>query len=307
MKISIITPVYNSERYLKKLYDSIVNQTYQNFEWILVDDGSTDSSYQTMKELKTKNDKIKIYTKHNEGPGMTRKYGFEKSVGELLFFIDSDDWLPDKNVFQNIVAVFNDFEPDILIFDRIVIKNNQETIITPFSCPIAKGLHSITDMAQSTIRGGLGLKVFISQKMKSDYFKAGNNYEDFYTTYYYLDHCQNFYYENNSFYCINRLEENNSLTKTNGIDKFQQALYNMIEVYQLSKQLEIKTSISAIMLELYMQYFYDRLHFHYSKEDLVQIKPNIRQIKEIIRKHKLSMQYCSIKKKIIYYIFLKRR
>ena len=90
MKISIIIPIYNSEKTLNKLINSIVNQTFTDYEIILVDDGSKDNSFKLMKELANKNKKIKIFTKKNEGPGLTRKYGYEQAQGELLFFIDNN-------------------------------------------------------------------------------------------------------------------------------------------------------------------------------------------------------------------------
>lgn len=78
MKFSVIVPVYNAENYLHKLVESVLQQTYKDYELILVDDGSTDGSYALMKQYAKRYDQIKAYTKENTGPGMTRKFGFEK-------------------------------------------------------------------------------------------------------------------------------------------------------------------------------------------------------------------------------------
>lgn len=91
MKFSVIVPVYNAENYLHKLVESVLQQTYKDYELILVDDGSTDGSYALMKQYAKRYNQIKAYTKENTGPGMTRKFGFEKATGDLLFFVDSDD------------------------------------------------------------------------------------------------------------------------------------------------------------------------------------------------------------------------
>lgn len=126
MKISIIIPIYNSERTLNKLINSIVNQTYTDYEIILVDDGSKDNSFKLMKELANKNKKIKIFTKINEGPGLTRKYGYEQAQGELLFFIDSDDFLYDNDVLDKIVKLYEENKFEILFFDIIKLVGGEK-------------------------------------------------------------------------------------------------------------------------------------------------------------------------------------
>ncbi|MEQ2039541.1 glycosyltransferase family 2 protein [Mediterraneibacter gnavus] len=87
MKISVIVPVYNAERYLDKLVQSVLSQTYEDYELILVDDSSKDNSYLLMKKYQEMDSRIKAYTKENTGPGLTRKFGFEKSSGDLFFFV----------------------------------------------------------------------------------------------------------------------------------------------------------------------------------------------------------------------------
>ena len=72
-KISIIVPVYNCEKYLEKLINSVTNQQYKNYELILVDDGSTDNSLEIMNKYAKKNEKIKVFKKKNEGPRIDKK------------------------------------------------------------------------------------------------------------------------------------------------------------------------------------------------------------------------------------------
>lgn len=90
--VSIIVPIYNVSKYLDKCIYSIVNQTYTELEILLIDDGSTDSSLNICKKWGKKDSRIEIYTKKNEGLGPTRNYGIDRSHGEYLAFIDSDDW-----------------------------------------------------------------------------------------------------------------------------------------------------------------------------------------------------------------------
>lgn len=92
VKISVIIPVYNVEKYLSRCLDSIVNQTLRNIEIICVDDGSTDNSLEILKLYAIKDNRIKIITQENAGAGAARNKGLEIACGEYLYFMDSDDY-----------------------------------------------------------------------------------------------------------------------------------------------------------------------------------------------------------------------
>lgn len=91
MKFSIIVPVYNVEKYLKRCLDSIINQSYKNFELIIINDGSTDSSEEIIKSFK--DSRIKYFKQENKGLSITRNKGVEVASGDYLLFVDSDDYL----------------------------------------------------------------------------------------------------------------------------------------------------------------------------------------------------------------------
>lgn len=96
IRISIIVPVYNVEKYLEVCIDSLLEQTYKNIEIIMVDDGSTDRSKEICDEYAYKYDNCKVIHKKNSGLGMARNTGMEHMTGEYVIFIDSDDWaMPD--------------------------------------------------------------------------------------------------------------------------------------------------------------------------------------------------------------------
>lgn len=99
--ISIIVPVYNTEKYLMKCVGSIMNQTYNNIEIILVDDGSSDSSPELCDELTNKDNRIRVLHKSNEGLGYARNSGMEIMNGDFCTFIDSDDWVS-KDLIENL-------------------------------------------------------------------------------------------------------------------------------------------------------------------------------------------------------------
>ena len=96
IKYSFIVPVYNTEKYLKKCLDSLVNQTYKDFEIIVVNDGSTDKSSSIISKYQKKYKNIIVINKENEGLSMARNRGVQKSSGKYIIFVDSDDYVSNK-------------------------------------------------------------------------------------------------------------------------------------------------------------------------------------------------------------------
>lgn len=92
-KISVIVPVYNAERTIERCLNSILNQTHPVFEIIVVNDGSTDDSEEIIKELQEKNNSIKYFYKENSGVADTRNFGINKTSGDYILFVDSDDYI----------------------------------------------------------------------------------------------------------------------------------------------------------------------------------------------------------------------
>ena len=93
--ISVIVPVYNSEKRLHKCIDSILGQTYTNFELLLINDGSTDTSGDICEEFAEKDERIKVFHKKNGGASSARNIGIDNAKGEYICFVDSDDYVSD--------------------------------------------------------------------------------------------------------------------------------------------------------------------------------------------------------------------
>lgn len=96
IKYSFIVPVYNTEKFLKKCLDSLVNQTYKDFEIIVVNDGSTDKSSNIISKYQKKYKNVIVIDKENEGLSMARNRGVQKSSGKYIIFVDSDDYVSNK-------------------------------------------------------------------------------------------------------------------------------------------------------------------------------------------------------------------
>lgn len=92
-KVSIIIPVYNNENYISQCIESVENQTYKNYEIIIIDDGSTDDSLKLCKKFEKRNDKIKVISINNGGVSNARNIGIKNASGDYVCFIDSDDYV----------------------------------------------------------------------------------------------------------------------------------------------------------------------------------------------------------------------
>ncbi len=115
IKISIVVPVYNVEKYLRECLDSLVNQTLEDIEIICVNDGSTDSSPQILEEYASKDNRIKIFNQENQGVSAARNFGIKNVNGEYLTFVDSDDWIK-KDACEILYKTIKERNSDILLF-----------------------------------------------------------------------------------------------------------------------------------------------------------------------------------------------
>ena len=120
--ISIVIPVYNAAQYLKRCLTSIMEQTYLNYEVILVNDGSEDNSLDICNDFAQNDNRIKVYSKENGGASSARNYGLKHCSGEYLVFVDSDDWV-EPNYLNNLyqAAQIGDF--DIVQCNFITVKS----------------------------------------------------------------------------------------------------------------------------------------------------------------------------------------
>lgn len=129
MKVSIIVPVYNTEKYLRKCLDSLVNQDFSDYEIILINDGSTDCSKSIINEYTKKYFFIKSFTKKNGGLSSARNLGIEKSLGRYIVFVDSDDYVETsflKELYNNITKNNSDIavcEFSYVYYDGTIIRS----------------------------------------------------------------------------------------------------------------------------------------------------------------------------------------
>lgn len=129
--ISIIVPVYNVEKYLKKCLDSIIEQDYNDYELILINDGSTDSSLKIIKDYANKYDRIVAHDRENKGVLYTRVEGTKMARGKYIMFVDSDDWL-EKDALKIFADEIAKGDYDIIKANYIKVDGNNAQKIEKF-------------------------------------------------------------------------------------------------------------------------------------------------------------------------------
>lgn len=117
-RVSIIVPIYNVKRYVRKCITSIQNQSYENLEIILVDDGSSDGSSAICDEFQKIDGRVLVIHKENGGASSARKSGLELASGEYIMFVDGDDWIDDKTV-QSCVESVKENQSDCILFSYV--------------------------------------------------------------------------------------------------------------------------------------------------------------------------------------------
>ena len=113
-KISVIIPVYNTEKYLRECLDSVVNQTLKDIEIICVDDGSTDCSLSILREYEARDSRVKVFTQEKSNAGAARNVGLSKANGEYLAFLDSDDYF-EPVMLEHMLACARERAADVVV------------------------------------------------------------------------------------------------------------------------------------------------------------------------------------------------
>ncbi|MFJ7637339.1 glycosyltransferase [Peribacillus sp. NPDC097225] len=158
-KLSVIVPVYNVEKYINRCITSLVNQTYTNLEIILVNDGSTDNSGLICETYAKKDKRIKVLNQKNSGQSSARNNGLSVATGDLLGFVDSDDWIA-INMYETLIENLEQLNCDISACQRINVKNEKEAFN-------AKKTNNVSTFERDEI-----IDVFLTRDMLAVYDKV---------------------------------------------------------------------------------------------------------------------------------------
>jgi len=190
--ISVIVPVYNAEKYLDKCIKSILNQTFKDFELILVDDGSTDNSGLICDDYANKDSRIRIIHRENGGPSIARNVAVLKAQGDKITFIDSDDYVT-IDYLETLYSSFKQYNADISsvlmtevgerMFQRKIINNREAIVMT--------GREALLDVLyQKHIDTTPCGMLFNREIVVNNPFPDGKYHEDDYTMFKYFE-CAN--------------------------------------------------------------------------------------------------------------------
>lgn len=193
--VSIIVPVYNVETYLDECIQSIVSQTYKDWECILIDDGSTDQSGTICDTWIEKDNRIKVIHQSNQGVSVARNTGIIHAKGEFIAFVDSDDWI-EKDYLQSLIEAFHDNLPDLVVSGLIHNYNNGETIryvpqISDYFDLNDQNINRFVSLNKMHLLYPPYIKLYKTQLIKGHGIKFNKQYsygEDLLFNYDYLEH-----------------------------------------------------------------------------------------------------------------------
>lgn len=132
--ISVIIPIFNSSEYISYCIESVLTQTYQDFEVLLVDDGSTDNTSSICKKYAEQDNRVKYFYKENSGVSATRNYGLNRASGKYIMFIDSDDFFCDNSLFEKCVKSAHDNLNSLIVFNCMLLKTDNTYVCNkPFN------------------------------------------------------------------------------------------------------------------------------------------------------------------------------
>lgn len=291
-QISIIVPIYNVEAYLHRCIDSLLGQTFQDYEILLIDDGSSDKSGVICDEYALRDYHIRVFHKENEGISATREFGILNATGEYIQFIDSDDWI-EPSMFEDMYNIATKKDADIVGCDfyevfpnSVVQKEFSYTSKDNYIKDIISGNWAV--VWRHLIRRSL----FVENDI---HFPKGiNGGEDYVVCVKCFTKAENIYNVNKALYNYNRCNENSIMSTTN-IVKIQ---YQIDATKIIDNYLERNNIKQKYTIELNIRKFWSKYPM-LKKNPLVWMKifPECDYIYKYTN--------CGIKAKILLFILLK--
>lgn len=275
MNVSIIMPVYNKEKYLDKSIKSILDQTYENFELIIINDGSTDNSSYICHRFEQEDSRIKVIDIENNGVSNARNIGIKNANGQYVQFIDGDDYV-DEDMIERLVNLSEKYNTDIIItaIKKIDLKlKKSREVVLPFS-----GLKSVDDMMDNfaQVQKETGIYGCVSNKFirKSIIDKYNLKFDkklwlaedlDFYLELY--KYVTNVYFCNKSYYSYVQETENSSTTSNKKHDYLQQAEIILKEKEMLNFKNALNENnlnvVNSVITDFIMSYIHQRFDYNY--------------------------------------------
>lgn len=157
-KVSVIIPVYNAQNYIGRCVESVLGQTYEELEILLIDDGSKDESLSVCQEYAQKDKRIKVYHNENHGVSYTRNYGLNMATGEYIVFADADDWLEANYVEEMLLCLVKNHVSVVMCNYKMEYDSGEHKVLHDFSDGLIgfqEALHPSSEYFQCAVWGKL--------------------------------------------------------------------------------------------------------------------------------------------------------
>lgn len=268
--LSVIIPVYNTEQYLSKCLDSVINQTYDNLEIICVDDGSTDHSLSILNSYAKRDARIKVYTQNNSGQSVARNLGMSVAHGDFVTFIDSDDYL-DHRAYEKSINKFTKNIDIVCFATEVITEGNAIKFASDdwYYSVHQQGVMNLT--AQILLEENVSPcnKIYRLNKIKEHQieFPKGLWYEDTEFYWKYLINCKQAYFIQEKLYKYIRRNHSVMATTVRGSDKsidHLKACQNIIDYFNTVTGQSQKNLITQVIPILFESYFW--LAYTYSSK-----------------------------------------
>ena len=230
--ISIIVPVYNTEKYLEKCLDSLISQTLTNIEIIIINDDSTDNSLKILNKFILLDNRIKLINLENsKGPGNARNIGINISQGEYISFVDSDDYI-NHNMYQNMYNKVKEQNSDICFCNFYLIDENENILSKSSFKGEQKELNNLylSNILSSNITTGIWAKIYKRKLISKNsiLFDNENKYEDIMFSFLCSYHAKKITYLNEYHYYWLQLQ--NSRSKKISIQNIDDRINVMLDI-----------------------------------------------------------------------------
>lgn len=284
--ISIIIPVYNVEKYLDYAVQSVINQTYNNLEILLVNDGSTDYSYKMCVEYAKCDNRIRVIDQNNGGLSYARNQGLKNSSGDYIFYLDSDDSI-DKNTLENLYNNLIKYNADISICGyKSIFIDNTDALHNAFTSSGNIKIYNRYNLIKEllTTKNSLFIpawnKLYKREIAIKTMFPVGRNAEDVATTYKMIYDSHTIVFEDTPYY--NYSIRNNSLSQTNNF-RYKDTLLALDErdaFFLQNKETEL-FKLSVINHLRMIIWFYTRIRKNNSAQNIEHINHLLQEFKSL--------------------------
>ena len=297
--ISIIIPVYNAEAYIENCITSMLNQTYDNFELILINDGSKDKSLSMCLKYAEQDDRIKVYDKPNGGASSARNLGLKHVKGRYIVFADIDDFAS-RNYLENLYAAAKEGNYDIVQCNYEIVNNQyQEEKYVGFDKNDVREITKAQALNNRLYKVTLWGKIYSSKLFENFQFKEGIIYEDDASYYIFIDRANKIAVLDETLYYY--YMSNNSVMRNNN-----EINMDFIEIYNERINYFKKRNNIELLEGTYNRYCLVLMLAYSSCIDSNKNKSNTNRLLDIYKENYIKIKkskYVSVKDKVMYKIF----